>query len=99
MLSNSECFNLYFTLHALLIFSLWFLSLLGKQFSFFSFFFFSFFFFFFLVLELYCRKAERKREGRKRETSHSYVERRGKGERKRRLESKKGEHLKDNIFL
>jgi hypothetical protein len=52
-----------------------------------------------LVLELYCRKAKRKREGRKRETSHSYVERRGKGERKRRLESKKGEHLKDNIFL
>jgi hypothetical protein len=30
-----------------------------------------------LVLELYCRKAERKREGRKRETGHSQVERGG----------------------
>ena len=35
-----------------------------------------------MVLELYCRKAERKREGRKRETSHGHVERRGKGGRK-----------------
>jgi hypothetical protein len=38
-----------------------------------------------LVLELYCRKAERKREGRKGETSHGHMERAGKGgqERKR----------------
>jgi hypothetical protein len=36
-----------------------------------------FFFFFFIVLELYCRKTERKREGRKRETGHGHVERGG----------------------
>jgi hypothetical protein len=30
-----------------------------------------------MVLELYCRKAGRKREGRKRETSHGHVERGG----------------------
>ena len=48
-----------------------------------------------MVLELYCRKAERKREGRKRETtSHGHVERWGKGEREGGLESKKGESLK-----
>ena len=41
-----------------------------------------------MVLELYCRKAERKREGRKRETSHSHVERRGKGEREGGLEKR-----------
>jgi hypothetical protein len=34
-------------------------------------------------LELYCRKAERKREGRKGEASHGHVER-GKGREKRR---------------
>jgi hypothetical protein len=41
-----------------------------------------------MVLELYCRKAGGKREGRKRETTgHGHVERRRKGER----ESKKSE--------
>ena len=30
-----------------------------------------------MVLELYCRKAGRKREGRKRETSHGHVKRKG----------------------
>ena len=39
-----------------------------------------------MVLELYCRKAGRKREGRKRETGHDHVERRGKGKRERELE-------------
>jgi hypothetical protein len=34
-----------------------------------------------MVLELYCRKAGKKREGRKREASHGHVERGGKGER------------------
>jgi hypothetical protein len=53
-----------------------------------------------MVLELYCRKAERKREGIKREgikreASHGHVERGGKGERKGGLESKKGEGLRD----
>jgi hypothetical protein len=42
-----------------------------------------------MVLELYCRKAERKREGRKREASHGHVkkgEKRGEeGERKMRI--------------
>jgi hypothetical protein len=49
---------------------------------------------FLIILELYCRKTERKREGRrKREASHGYMERRGKlrGKRKARDESKKGE--------
>ena len=32
-----------------------------------------------MVLELYCRKAERKREGRKREISHGHMERSGEG--------------------
>jgi hypothetical protein len=36
-----------------------------------------------MVLELYCRKAGRKREGRKREASHGHVERRGKGKREK----------------
>jgi hypothetical protein len=37
-----------------------------------------------MVLELYCRKAKRKREGkRKRHVGHGYVERRGKGQRKK----------------
>jgi hypothetical protein len=35
------------------------------------------------VLELYCRKAGRKRESRKREAGHSQVERRGKGGERR----------------
>ena len=39
-----------------------------------------------MVLELYCRKAERKREGRKREASHGHVERGGKGEGEGELE-------------
>jgi hypothetical protein len=39
-----------------------------------------------MVLELYCRKAERKREGRKREVSHGHVERGGKGEGEGELE-------------
>jgi hypothetical protein len=43
---------------------------------------------------LYCRKAVRKREGRKREASHGHVERGGKGERKGGLSSKKGKSLK-----
>jgi hypothetical protein len=34
-----------------------------------------------VVLELYCRKAGRKKKGRKRETSHGHMERRGKGGR------------------
>ena len=34
-----------------------------------------------MVLELYCRKAERKREGRKRESGHGHVEKRGMGGR------------------
>jgi hypothetical protein len=46
-----------------------------------------------MVLELYCRKAGRRREGRKRETGHGQVERGGKGEREG-LENKKGEGLK-----
>jgi hypothetical protein len=41
-----------------------------------------------MVLDLCCRKAGRKREGRKRdqEASHGYVERGGKGEREGGLE-------------
>jgi hypothetical protein len=40
-----------------------------------------------MVLELYCRKAGGKREGRKREgeASHGHMERRGKREREGRL--------------
>jgi hypothetical protein len=30
-----------------------------------------------MILELYCRKAKRKREGRKREAGHGHVERGG----------------------
>jgi hypothetical protein len=48
-----------------------------------------------MVLELYCRKAERKREGKKRETSYGHVE---SGERRRRRrardENKRGESLR-----
>jgi hypothetical protein len=45
-----------------------------------------------MVLELYCRKAERKREGRKTEgkAGHGHLERGGKG-KIGGLESKKGE--------
>ena len=39
-----------------------------------------------VVLELYCRKAGRKKKGRKRETSHGHMERRGKGGREGGLE-------------
>jgi hypothetical protein len=34
-----------------------------------------------MVLEHCCRKSGRKRKGRKRETGHGTVERRGKGDR------------------
>jgi hypothetical protein len=52
-----------------------------------------------MVLELYCRKAERKREGRKRERGWPWPRREGeKGEREGGLESKKGESLK-SIFI
>ena len=48
-----------------------------------------------MVLELYCRKTERKREGRKRETGHGHV---GEGEERRRRrardETKKGASFK-----
>jgi hypothetical protein len=49
-----------------------------------------------MVLELNCRKARRKREGRKRETSHGHLERRVEGRERRRSrdESKKGKSLK-----
>jgi hypothetical protein len=39
-----------------------------------------------MVLQLYCRKAGRKREIRKREAGHGHVERWGKGERKGGIE-------------
>ena len=42
--------------------------------------------FIFMVLDLYCRKAERKRDGRKRETGYGYVERGGKGRGEGELE-------------
>jgi hypothetical protein len=44
-----------------------------------------------LVLELYCRKAGGKREGREREgdAGHGQEERRGRREREGRLERKK----------
>ena len=44
-----------------------------------------------MVLELYCRKAGRKREVRKRESSHGHI---WGGGREGRPESKKGESLK-----
>jgi hypothetical protein len=51
-----------------------------------------------MVLELYCRKAGRKREKveRGREAGHGHVERGGEGRERRRArgESKKGERLK-----
>ena len=50
-----------------------------------------------MVLELYCRKAERKREGRKRERGWPWPRgERGEGRERRRArdESKKGESLK-----
>jgi hypothetical protein len=37
-----------------------------------------------MVLELYCRKAGGKREGRKRETSHGQEERRGERRERRK---------------
>jgi hypothetical protein len=54
-----------------------------------------------MVLELYCRKAEGRREGRKREAGHSHVERGGKGEREGGLEMRvrKGENLKSGLFF
>jgi hypothetical protein len=49
-----------------------------------------------VVLQLYCRKVERKREDKKRGIHHSYVERGVKGERRRaRDESKKDESLRE----
>jgi hypothetical protein len=36
-----------------------------------------------MVLELYCRKAGRKREGRKREAGHAHVERGGREREKK----------------
>ena len=39
-----------------------------------------------MVLELYCRKAERKYKERRKEASHGHVERRGKGVREGGLE-------------
>ena len=36
-----------------------------------------------MVLELYCRRAGRKREGRKREAGHGHVERGGEEEREK----------------
>jgi hypothetical protein len=44
-----------------------------------------------MVLKLYCRKAERKREGRKREASHGHMERgEGRGRRPARDENHRG---------
>jgi hypothetical protein len=49
-----------------------------------------------MVLEIYCRKAGGKREGKKeRETGHDHVERGGKGKREKELESRKGESLRE----
>jgi hypothetical protein len=39
-----------------------------------------------MVLKRYCRKAERKREGRKREASHGHMEKVGKGGEEGELE-------------
>jgi hypothetical protein len=39
-----------------------------------------------IVLELYLRKAGRKRQGRKRETGHGHIKKRGEGEREGGLE-------------
>ena len=48
-----------------------------------------------MALELYCRKAERKREGRRREASHGHMERGGGSGGGRRAidENKRGESL------
>jgi hypothetical protein len=48
-----------------------------------------------MVLELYCRKAGEKREGRIREgeAGHGCMERWGKREREERLENKRGKSL------
>lgn len=39
-----------------------------------------------MVLKLYCKKAEKKREGWKREASHGHMERGGKGGEEEELE-------------
>ena len=50
-----------------------------------------------MVLELYCRKAGEKREGRKRERLAMAKRREGgKGEREERLESKRGKSLRES---
>jgi hypothetical protein len=49
-----------------------------------------------MVLELYCRKAEKKRKGRKREVIHGHVERRGKGGGEGELERRmRGKSLRE----
>jgi hypothetical protein len=49
-----------------------------------------------MVLELYCRKAERNRKDRKGEVGHGHVERRGKGEGERELEIRmRGKSLRE----
>ena len=52
-----------------------------------------------MVLELYYRKAGRKREGKKREeeAGHDHVKRRGKREREGRQESKRGKSLETEV--
>ena len=47
-------------------------------------------FFFFMVLELYCRKAGGRREGRKREASHGHMEIGVRGEREGGLDRRVG---------
>ena len=46
-----------------------------------------------MILELYCRKAGRNRDDKKKETDHGKEERQGEGKRERELKSKKGEGL------
>jgi hypothetical protein len=50
-----------------------------------------------MVLEIYCRKAGRKRKDRNRETAHGHMERGGERRERRRARdvSKKGESLKE----
>jgi hypothetical protein len=48
-----------------------------------------------MVLELYCRKAERKTEGRKREAGHVERGEEGRGRRRARGENKRGESLRE----
>ena len=47
-----------------------------------------------MVLELYCRKAGEKREGRKRENPAMAMGEREEGKERRKKESKKGEGVK-----